>query len=43
MNVDELHVINRTEAERILAKLRDQGETSLTLDEQQFLDRFSRE
>ena len=43
MNVNDLHVINRTEAERILTKLREQGEASLTIDEQQFLDRFSRE
>jgi membrane associated rhomboid family serine protease len=43
MKVEDLHIINRTEAERILMKLRDHGEASLTIDEQQFLDRFSRE
>jgi membrane associated rhomboid family serine protease len=43
MKVEDLHVINRTEAERILTKLREHGEGSLTMDEQQFLDRFSRE
>jgi rhomboid family protein len=38
---EKLHEVNRTELERIQAKIRDQGAPSLTLTEREFLDRFS--
>ena len=39
--LDQLHPVNREEAERVLAKLETRGPHSLTADEQAFLDRFS--
>lgn len=41
IQLDRLHPVNREEAERVLAKLETRGPTSLTADEQAFLDRFS--
>ena len=38
---EELHELNRTEVERVLAKLREQGPTSLTPTERDLLDRFA--
>jgi len=40
--LDRLHPVNRDEAERVLAKLAAGGPSSLTADEREFLDRFSR-
>ena len=39
--LEQLHPVNREEAERVLAKLETRGPSSLTADEQAFLDRFS--
>jgi len=41
IRLEQLHPVNREEAERVLAKLQTRGATSLTADEQAFLDRFS--
>jgi len=41
IRLEQLHPVNREEAERVLAKLQTRGPTSLTADEQAFLDRFS--
>jgi membrane associated rhomboid family serine protease len=41
IRLDQLHPVNREEAERVLAKLETRGPHSLTADEQAFLDRFS--
>ncbi len=41
IRLERLHPVNREEAERVLAKLETRGPTSLTADEQAFLDRFS--
>ncbi len=38
---DQLHEINRTEVERLLAKLRTEGPRSLSAAEAEFLDRFA--
>jgi membrane associated rhomboid family serine protease len=37
---EQLHPVNAAEAARILAKLREAGESSLTVQEREFLDRF---
>lgn len=39
--LDRLHPVNRGEADRVLAKLAASGPDSLTVDEREFLDRFS--
>lgn len=39
--LDRLHPVNRGEAERVLAKLTASGPASLTLEEREFLERFS--
>ena len=41
IRLEQLHPVNREEAERVLAKLETRGPSSLTADEQAFLDRFS--
>jgi hypothetical protein len=41
IRLEQLHPVNREEAERVLAKLETRGPHSLTADEQAFLDRFS--
>jgi len=41
IRLEQLHPVNREEAERVLAKLETRGPSSLTVDEQAFLDRFS--
>ena len=41
IRLEQLHHVNREEAERVLAKLETGGPHSLTADEQAFLDRFS--
>ena len=41
IRLEQLHPVNREEAERVLAKLQTSGPHSLTADEQAFLDRFS--
>ncbi|HKC48661.1 MAG TPA: rhomboid family intramembrane serine protease [Gemmatimonadales bacterium] len=41
IRLEQLHPVNREEAERVLAKLETRGPNSLTADEQAFLDRFS--
>ena len=41
IRLDQLHPVNREEAERVLTKLETRGPLSLTADEQAFLDRFS--
>ena len=41
IKLEQLHPVNREEAERVLAKLEARGPNSLTADEQAFLDRFS--
>lgn len=41
IRLEHLHPVNREEAERVLAKLETRGPSSLTADEQAFLDRFS--
>ena len=41
IRLEQLHPVNREEAERVLAKLEARGPNSLTADEQAFLDRFS--
>lgn len=41
IRLEQLHPVNREEAERVLAKLQTSGPNSLTADEQAFLDRFS--
>ncbi|HKE91573.1 MAG TPA: rhomboid family intramembrane serine protease [Gemmatimonadales bacterium] len=41
IRLEQLHPVNREEAERVLAKLETRGANSLTADEQAFLDRFS--
>lgn len=41
IDTEQLHPLNREEAERLLAKVRDTGAASLTPDERAFLDRFS--
>jgi membrane associated rhomboid family serine protease len=41
IRLEQLHPVNREEAERVLAKLQTRGATSLSADEQAFLDRFS--
>ncbi len=38
---DQMHPVNRSELERVLAKISEQGVGSLTPDERAFLDRFS--
>lgn len=43
IRVDNLHEVNRDEVERLLAKIKDLGIESLTLDERAFLNRFSRQ
>jgi membrane associated rhomboid family serine protease len=40
IRLDDLHAINRAEAARILTKMREHGEGSLTQGEREFLDRF---
>ncbi|MBX6363812.1 MAG: rhomboid family intramembrane serine protease [Gemmatimonadetes bacterium] len=41
IRLDRLHEVNRAEAERVLAKLRESGPTSLTPAEREFLDRMA--
>jgi membrane associated rhomboid family serine protease len=41
IRLEQLHPVNREEAVRVLAKLETRGPSSLTADEQAFLDRFS--
>ncbi|HET7248244.1 MAG TPA: rhomboid family intramembrane serine protease [Gemmatimonadales bacterium] len=41
IRLEQLHPVNREEAERVLAKLETRGPNSLTAEEQAFLDRFS--
>jgi len=41
IRLEQLHPVNREEAERVLAKLETRGPSSLSADEQAFLDRFS--
>jgi membrane associated rhomboid family serine protease len=40
IRLDDLHAINRAEATRILGKMHEQGEGTLTQSEREFLDRF---